>query len=266
VSSRITGLIGSSSNPISGMTIATLIITCLIFVALGWTGDVYGPVAISVGAIVCIAAANAGNTSQDLKTGYIVGATPLYQQLGLVIGVVTSAFVIGGTLLYLHNVFTIGSADVAAPQATLMATLIKGLLSQNLPWGLVLVGVFIAVTLELCGVHSLSFAVGAYLPIATTAPIFVGGLVRWWVERKTGEKSDSDLSSGTLFSSGLIAGGSLAGILYAILFGADWLRPFQVVADMMPALRGEEAFGQIAGALLFFALAVILARFAQRKI
>ena len=265
VSSRITGLIGSSSNPISGMTIATLIITCLIFVALGWTGDIYGPVAISVGAIVCIAAANAGNTSQDLKTGYIVGATPLYQQLGLAIGVITSAFAIGATILYLHNVFTIGSADVAAPQATLMATLIKGLLSQNLPWGLVLVGVFIAVTLELCGIHSLSFAVGAYLPIATTAPIFAGGLVRWWVERKTGETSESDLSAGTLFSSGLIAGGSLAGILYAILFGAEWLGPFQVVGDMMPALRSEEAIGQIAGAALFFALAVILARFAQKK-
>ena len=160
VSSRITGLIGSSSNPISGMTIATLIITCLIFVALGWTGDVYAPIALSVGAIVCIAAANAGNTSQDLKTGYIVGATPIYQQIGLAIGVITSAFVIGWTVLYLHQVFGIGSAAVAAPQATLMATLIKGLLSQNLPWGLVLVGVFIAVTLELCGIHSLSFAVG----------------------------------------------------------------------------------------------------------
>jgi putative OPT family oligopeptide transporter len=266
VSSRITGLIGSSSNPISGMTIATLIITCLIFVALGWTDDIYAPIAISVGAIVCIAAANAGNTSQDLKTGYIVGATPLYQQLGLVIGVVTSAFAIGGTILYLHKVFTIGSADVAAPQATLMATLIKGLLSQNLPWGLVLVGVFISVTLELCGVHSLSFAVGAYLPIATTAPIFVGGLVRWFVERKTGETSESDLSAGTLFSSGLIAGGSLAGILYAILFGADFLKPFQVVGDMMPALRGDQAFGQLAGAALFFVLAVILSRFAQRKV
>jgi putative OPT family oligopeptide transporter len=248
------------------MTIATLIITCLIFVALGWTGDVYGPVALSVGAIVCIAAANAGNTSQDLKTGYIVGATPLYQQLGLVIGVVASAFVIGLTLLYMHNVFTIGSADVPAPQATLMSTLIKGLLSQNLPWGLVLVGVFIAVTLELCGVHSLSFAVGAYLPIATTAPIFIGGLVRWWVERKTGETSESDLSAGTLFSSGLIAGGSLAGILYAILYGAEMLAPFGIVGDMLPALRAEDAVGQIAGAALFFALAVILARFAQRKI
>ena len=212
VSSRITGLIGSSSNPISGMTIATLIITCIIFVALGWTGDAYGPIALSVGAIVCIAAANAGNTSQDLKTGYLVGATPKYQQMGLAIGVVTSAFIIGMTVLYM------------------------------------------------------SFAVGAYLPIATTAPIFAGGVVRWWVERKTGEKSDSDLSAGTLFSSGLIAGGSLAGILYAILVGADWLRPFQVVGEMIPALRGEEAFGQVAGGLLFLVLAVILARFAQRKV
>ena len=266
VSSRITGLIGSSSNPISGMTIATLIITCVIFVALGWTGDVYGPVALSVGAIVCIAAANAGNTSQDLKTGYIVGATPIYQQMGLAIGVVTSAFIIGMTVLYMHRVFGIGSADVPAPQATLMATLIKGLLSQNLPWGLVLVGVFVAVTLELCGIHSLSFAVGAYLPIATTAPIFAGGLVRWWVERKTGETSESDLSSGTLFSSGLIAGGSLAGILYAVLVGADWLRPFQVVGEMLPALHGEATMAHIGGGILFFALAVILARYAQRKI
>ncbi len=266
VSSRITGLIGSSSNPISGMTIATLIITCVIFVALGWTGDAYGPVALSVGAIVCIAAANAGNTSQDLKTGYIVGATPIYQQMGLAIGVVTSSFVIGMTVLYMHRVFGIGSADVAAPQATLMATLIKGLLSQNLPWGLVLVGVFISVTLELCGVHSLSFAVGAYLPIATTAPIFAGGMVRWWVERGTGVTSDSDLSSGTLFSSGLIAGGSLAGILYAVLYGADMLGPFQSIGNALPFLHAEGTAGQLAGLLLFVALGVILSRFARRKI
>ena len=269
VSSRITGLIGSSSNPISGMTIATLIITCIIFVALGWTGDVYAPIALSVGAIVCIAAANAGNTSQDLKTGYIVGATPIYQQMGLAIGVVTSAFVIGMTVLYMHEVFGIGSAAVAAPQATLMATLIKGLLSQNLPWGLVLVGVFIAITLELCGVHSLSFAVGAYLPIATTAPIFIGGMVRWWVERRTGETSESDLSSGVLFSSGLIAGGSLAGILYAVLVGTNerlgLLSALQSVGNAVPFLRDEGVVGQIAGAALFFALAVILSRYAQRR-
>src|SRR6478609_7340542 len=264
VSSRITGLIGSSSNPISGMTIATLILTCVIFVALGWTGDAYAPVAIAVGAIVCICAANAGNTSQDLKTGYIVGATPLYQQMGLAIGVVTSSFIIGMTVLYMHQVFGIGSAAVAAPQATLMATLIKGLLSQNLPWGLVLVGVFIAVTLELCGVHSLSFAVGAYLPLATTAPIFIGGLVRWWVERKTGETSDSELSAGTLFSSGLIAGGSLTGILFALLFSVREDVPIlgylQSIGNAMPFLHGDDAVGQIIGAGVFFALAVILAR------
>lgn len=272
VSSRITGLIGSSSNPISGMTIATLIITCVIFVALGWTGDVYAPVALSVGAIVCIAAANAGNTSQDLKTGYIVGATPFYQQLGLAIGVTTSAFIIGFTVLWMHQAFGIGSKDVAAPQATLMATLIQGLLSQDLPWGLVLVGVFIAVTLELCGIHSLSFSVGAYLPIATTAPIFFGGLVRWWVERATGETSDSEISAGTLFSSGLIAGGSLAGILYAVMVGLQesrgWtlLQNLQGLGRALPFLHGEGAGGQIAGALLFVALAVVLSRYAKRAI
>jgi putative OPT family oligopeptide transporter len=266
VSSRITGLIGSSSNPISGMTIATLIITCIIFVALGWNDSVYAPVALTVGAIICIAAANAGNTSQDLKTGYIVGATPVYQQIGLAIGVIASSFAIGWTLLRLHDVFGIGSAQVAAPQATLMATLIRGLLDQQLPWGLVLVGVFISLTLELCGIRSLSFAVGSYLPIATTAPIFVGGLVRWVVERRTGESSDSDISAGTLFSSGLIAGGSLTGILYALLFGLEWLAPFQAVGNALPWMHGEDAIGQILGALLFLALAVILARFAQKKL
>jgi putative OPT family oligopeptide transporter len=266
VSSRITGLIGSSSNPISGMTIATLIITCVIFVALGWNDSIYAPVALTVGAIICIAAANAGNTSQDLKTGYIVGATPIYQQMGLAIGVITSAFAIGWTLLRLHETFGIGSAQVAAPQATLMATLIRGLLDQQLPWGLVLVGVFVSITLELCGIRSLSFAVGSYLPIATTAPIFIGGVVRWVVERRTGETSDSDISAGTLFSSGLIAGGSLTGILYALLFGLEWLGPFQSVGNALPFLHGEDATGHILGALLFLTLAVILARFAQRRL
>jgi putative OPT family oligopeptide transporter len=266
VSSRITGIIGSSSNPISGMTIATLIITCVIFVGLGWTDSFYAPVALSVGAIICICAANAGNTSQDLKTGYIVGATPKYQQMGLAIGVVTSSFVIGWTLLSLHQTFGIGSEQVAAPQATLMATLIRGLLDQQLPWGLVLVGIFIAITLELCGIHSLSFAVGSYLPIATTAPIFVGGLVRWVVERKTGVVSDSDISAGTLFSSGLIAGGSLAGILFAILVGTNMIGPFQAIGNALPFLHGDDAMGHILGGVLFLALAVILSRYAQRRI
>jgi putative OPT family oligopeptide transporter len=267
VSSRITGLIGSSSNPVSGMTIATLILTCTIFVAVGWTGDLYAPVALAVGAVVCIAAAIAGATSQDLKTGYLVGATPIYQQIGLVIGVLASAFVIGLTTLYLHDVMKIGSSALAAPQATLMSTIIKGLLSQNLPWGLVLVGVFISVTLELCGIRSLSFAVGSYLPIATTAPIFVGGLVRWYVERKTGTAEESEISSGTLFSSGLIAGGSLAGILYAVLFGLGYVAAADdsATTGLVPALH-EGTIGIVAAGLLFFGLAMILSRIGQKKI
>jgi putative OPT family oligopeptide transporter len=266
VSSRITGLIGNSSNPISGMTIATLILTCTIFVAVGWTGNDYAPIALGVGAVVCIAAAIAGATSQDLKTGYLVGATPVSQQIGLLVGVVTAAFVIGLTTLYLNNVMTIGSGSLPAPQATLMSTIIRGLLSQNLPWGLVLVGVFISVTLELCGIRSLSFAVGSYLPISTTAPIFVGGIVRWWVERKTGHHDESEISSGTLFSSGLIAGGSLAGILYAGLFGNNLLPEADGdTTGLIPFLH-EGTVGTIAGVLLFAALAVIVARVAMRKV
>jgi len=265
VSSRIVGLIGSSSNPVSGMTIATLILTCTIFVALGWTGDAYSPIALCVGALVCIAAANAGATSQDLKTGYIVGATPVFQQYGLIVGVVASALIIGYTTLYLHQVMTVGSDALPAPQATLMSTIIKGLLSQNLPWGLVLVGVFIAVTLELCGIHSLSFAVGSYLPIATTAPIFAGGLVRAYVERKTGKTEESEVGSGTLFSSGLIAGGSLAGILYAVLYGNGIIEDAEGAAGLIPSIPDGTA-GLVAGGLIFFVLGVVLSRVGQRKL
>jgi putative OPT family oligopeptide transporter len=265
VSSRIAGLIGTSSNPISGMTIATLILTCSIFVGIGWTGDVYAPIAICVGAVVCIAAAQGGGTSQDLKTGFLVGATPLYQQIGLVIGVVTSAFVIGMTTLYLNSVMGIGSTSLPAPQATLMATIIKGLLSQNLPWGLVLVGVFISVTLELCGIHSLSFAVGSYLPIATTAPIFAGGLVRAYVEKRTGHKEESEVGAGTLYSSGLIAGGSLAGILYAVLYGRNIIHDAEGVQGLIPFLH-EGTSGMVFGAILFLTLAAVLARAARKKI
>ncbi len=265
VSSRITGLIGSSSNPISGMTIATLILTCLLFVALGWTGDMYAPIALCVGAIVCIAAANAGTTSQDLKTGYIVGATPVYQQIGLIIGVLASGLIIGLTTLYMHQVFGIGSAAVPAPQATLMSTIITGLLNQNLPWGLVLVGIFIAITVELCGVHSLSFAVGLYLPIATTAPIFAGGLVRAWVDRAT-RVEESELGAGTLFSSGLIAGGSIAGILFAILVGTGTIDPFAAIGAAFPYFHEETLLAQAASTALFVALALIVARVGTRKV
>jgi uncharacterized oligopeptide transporter (OPT) family protein len=181
------------------------------------------------------------------------------------IGVVASAFVIGMTTLYLHKVMGIGSQALPAPQATLMSTIIKGLLSQNLPWGLVLVGVFITITLELCGIHSLSFAVGSYLPIATTAPIFVGGLVRAYVERKTGQHEESEVGAGTLFSAGLIAGGSLAGILYAVLFDRRIIADAEEVMGHVPFLH-EGTSGMIFGALLFFVLAIVLARAAQKKI
>jgi OPT family oligopeptide transporter len=233
VSSRIVGLIGSSNNPISGMTIATLMGTCLIFIAVGWTGKVFEPMALVVGSMICIAAANAGATSQDLKTGYIVGATPKYQQIALFVGAVVSSIAIGATIKVLDTptaemvaqgiTHAIGTDAYPAPQGTLMATLIKGILSFNLDWQFVLVGVFIAITMELCGIKSLSFAVGLYLPLSTTLPIFIGGAIRGIVDmkkKKSGEvlsAEEEDLGKGNLFATGLVAGGALAGVLVAIL-------------------------------------------------
>jgi OPT family oligopeptide transporter len=233
VSSRIVGLIGSSNNPISGMTIATLMGTCLIFIAVGWTGKVFEPMALVVGGMICIAAANAGATSQDLKTGYIVGATPKYQQLALFVGAVVSSIAIGATIKILDTptaemvsqgiTHAIGTDKYPAPQGTLMATLIKGILSFNLDWQFVLVGVFIAITMELCGIKSLSFAVGLYLPLSTTLPIFAGGAIRGLVDmkkKKSGEEisaEEEDLGKGNLFATGLVAGGALAGVLVALL-------------------------------------------------
>lgn len=225
VSSRIVGIIGSSSNPISGMTIATLMATCLVFVSLGWTSDIYQPIALCVGSIVCIASANAGATSQDLKTGYLVGATPIKQQLGLLIGVVVSVVAIGYTIMLLHSTFGFGDKSLEhphalpAPQANLMATIIKGLLSNSLPWSLVLIGMAISAVMELCGISSLAFAVGAYLPLSSTSPIWVGGLVKALVEkRKKSKTEESEIGSGALFSSGLIAGGAITGVIIAFLY------------------------------------------------
>jgi putative OPT family oligopeptide transporter len=278
VSSRIVGLIGSSSNPISGMTIATLMATSLLFVGIGWTGDAYQPVALVVGSIVCIASANAGATSQDLKTGYIVGATPYKQQLGLLIGVMVSVVAIGYTLMLLNDALGIGPVTpehpnpLPAPQATLMATVIKGLLSQNLPWGLVLTGMGMAAVVELCGVSSLAFAVGAYLPLSSTTPIFLGGLVRYFVDRKTGkEANESEIGPGALFSSGLIAGGALTGILLAFLIGTNYGtnaegKPLSLMSYLNTGI-GEEmgAGGDILGFGMFVLLAAGLYYIATRK-
>jgi putative OPT family oligopeptide transporter len=291
VSSRIVGLIGASSNPISGMTIATLMATALIFVGVGWTGDFYQPVALVVGSIVCIAAAIAGATSQDLKTGYIIGATPVKQQLGLIIGVLASVAVIGFTVLMLHNALGIGSSNLPAPQATLMATVIKGLLSQNLPWGLVIVGMGIAAVMELSGVRSLPFAVGAYLPLSVSSPIFMGGLIKLIVDKKKNKKEEeSDIGPGALFSSGLIAGGALTGILIAALMGItvsvdaagndisvlDKIHLFflnifpgntEGAASIVEYLQENVLFGgvDLYSAVIFFVLAAILFKFAMAK-
>jgi OPT family oligopeptide transporter len=237
VSSRIVGLIGSSNNPISGMTIATLMGTCLIFIAVQWTGHVYEPMALVVGGMICIAAANAGATSQDLKTGYLVGATPRYQQIALFVGAIVSSIAIGATIKILDQPtaemaaqgiqHAIGTDKYPAPQGTLMATLIKGILSFNLDWQFVLVGVFIAIVMELCGIKALSFAIGIYLPLSTTLPIFIGGAIRglieWRQKRKNIQVSpeEEDLGKGNLFATGLVAGGALAGVLVAILSSID---------------------------------------------
>ncbi len=299
VSSRIVGLVGSSASPVSGMTIATLMATSAIFLVKGWTSPAFGALAITIGGVVCIAASNSGDTSQDLKTGYIIGATPRLQQIALIIGVVVSTIVIGSTLnlmntglqefhgasqpwdinaphpgvaiqsdrqrlpsqirvvaddntttqhsnseytvlnaigsselqdgkyLYspatgrieVHWIQGIGSASAPAPQARLMATVINGILSRKLPWGLVMLGVSLVIAVELLGVRSLTFAVGAYLPIGTTLPIFIGGVVRWLVDqavRKAGGNNadaESEISPGSLFASGLIAAGGIVGLI-----------------------------------------------------
>jgi putative OPT family oligopeptide transporter len=284
VSSRIVGIIGSSNNPISGMTIAALMATCLIFVGLGWTGDVFQSVALVVGGIVCISAANAGATSQDLKTGYIVGATPIYQQIGLVIGVLASSFIIGLTLQWIdgsmvHNgiAHAIGTEKFAAPQATLMATIIKGLLAQDLPWALVFIGMAISVVVELCGIRSLSFAVGVYLPLSTTLPIFVGGALKGIVDKIQGVKDESEVSPGMLYSTGLVAGGSLTGVLIAVLSGITFMTmvggtekevSFAEYLLESVGVHGWEHLGataDIIGALLFAGLGYMLFRVAMKR-
>jgi len=344
VSSRIVGLIGSSANPMSGMAIATLMATCAIFLVEGWTAPAYGALAITIGGIVAIAAANAGDTSQDLKTGYIVGSTPRLQQLALMIGVVVSTVAIGFTLnlmntglqefreasqpwdvnashpgvavqndvkhlpdqihvlganktstthskseyvvlnalgsaeladgKYLYSPSTgkievqwiqgIGSEKAAAPQARLMATVINGILTRKLAWGLVLLGVFLVIGVELLGIRSLSFAVGAYLSIGTTLAIFCGGMVRWFVDaavKKAGgdtADSESEISPGSLFASGLIAAGGIVGLLGVALKGYETTVGKDDILNFPPTFLDNDyvsvaAFAALAFSLYYFA-------------
>jgi uncharacterized oligopeptide transporter (OPT) family protein len=303
VSSRICGQIGSSSNPISGMTVATLLLTSLMFLAVGWVGIQYRVLALTIGGVVCVAASTAGATSQDLKTGFLVGATPARQQIGLLFGVTASALLVGGIIFFLnaakqtivaksypgvvvssiepgayalgggrmvsagagvtgptyrigHLFETTGSAPAGkylvdgtgaikylvdpglggrervnydgreidkleSPKSQIMALVVDGILTQKLPWGLILIGAFLAVAMELLGVPSLPIAVGVYLPISTSATMFAGGILRWLVDRKMSpaerEGPDADSGPGVLFSSGLIAGGAITGVVLAAL-------------------------------------------------
>ena len=261
------------------MTIATLMGTCLIFTSIGWSGQVYEPLALVVGGMICIAAANAGGTSQDLKSGYIVGATPKYQQLALFIGAIVSSIAIGFVVDVLDTptaemtaqglTHAIGSDTYPAPQATLMATLAKGILSFNLDWQFVIVGVFIAVTLELCGIKALAFAIGLYLPLSTTLPIFAGGAVKgyidWRAARKNETVNDDELGRGSLFATGLIAGGALTGVVVAFLavFMPDFMSKLNLEHTFVNML-GTAGY-HILGTLFFIGMMVMLYRLAVKK-
>jgi uncharacterized oligopeptide transporter (OPT) family protein len=325
VSSRITGVIGSSSNPISGMTIATLLLTCVIFVMLGWIGPEYRLIALSIAGIVCIASSNGGTISQDLKTGFLVGATPWKQQVAILVGALLSALVMGGTLIWLNDAYTTRTSrpedlpkravDVSTltetevvdgetfkvwrpskadgdapfskylvdesgrpqygydpgiggrltystsgapvkkfspPQPEMFATIIDGIMAGSLPWGLVILGAVLAIVVQLAGVSALAFAVGVYLPLSTTLPIFIGGLIRLVVDRaRKLSAEDSDTSPGIMLSTGLIAGGSLAGIVIAVLKVIQEEKPGGEESFLLPALP---TFIALAAALLFVAL------------
>ncbi len=272
VSSRIVGLIGSSSNPISGMTIATLLGTCLIFVLAGWADDpstqaAAQAAALSVGAIVCIAAANAGATSQDLKTGYIVGATPRSQQVGLLVGVFASVAVIGYTLMLMHNSTwgPIGSDRLPAPQGTLMATIIQGVLSRDLPWGYIFVGAALAAMVQLAGASGLAWAVGAYLPISTTFPIFVGGAMNWLAGRMRGKSDESEVSAGMLCATGLVAGGAIGGLVVVLLTQAPFAAGLRHFGEGLQTSLGNLPANLVA-LVMFGLLCVFLVRQALREL
>ncbi|MBR2649567.1 MAG: OPT family oligopeptide transporter [Sediminibacterium sp.] len=283
VSSRIVGLIGSSNNPISGMTIATVMGTSLIFLSVGWTGQMFEPLVLVVGGMICIAAANAGATSQDLKSGYIVGATPRNQQIALFVGAIVSSIVIGITVKFLDKPSSemisqgihhaIGTEKYPAPQATLMATLIKGILSQNLDWQYVFAGVFLAITMELCGIKALSFAVGAYLPLATTLPIFIGGAIRGIVDAKKKKENtvitaeEEELGKGNLFATGLVAGGAVAGVIIAFISGSAGGEKFLAAVSAEGSLvhRLSEGGYFVLGTAFFALMGVMLYRVGRGK-
>ena len=263
VSSRMVGLVGSSNNPVSGMAIATLLITTLILKATGTIGIAGMSSAIAIGSIICIVSAIAGDTSQDLKTGYLLGATPKKQQIGEIVGVAAAAFAIGGTLYLLDSAWGFGSEQLGAPQATLMKLIIEGVMEGNLPWALVFIGVFVAITVELVGIPVLPFAIGVYLPVQLNACIMVGGLVRLALDklRCEEEKKKGIVNDGILFCSGMIAGEGLVGILLALLavFGID------SAIDMSAKLGISPVVSNVGGLVLFAVIIASVLKFSVWK-
>ena len=261
VSSRMVGLVGSSNNPVSGMAIATLLVATIILKSTGMVGATGMASAIAIGSIICIVAAISGDTSQDLKTGFLLGATPKKQQIAEVIGVVAAAFAIGGTLYLLDSAWGFGSEEIAAPQATLMKMIVEGVMNANLPWGLVFVGIAIAVLVECLGIPVLPFAIGVYLPVHLNACIMVGGLVRLAMDKlkKNEDEKKEIVNDGVLFCSGMIAGEGLIGILLAILtvFGVDKLIDLSGLLNLpvyADAVLSLVVFGLVILSLLKFSL------------
>ena len=254
VSSRMVGLVGSSNNPVSGMAIATLLIATLILKLTGQSGAAGMHAAIAIGSIICIVAAISGDTSQDLKTGFLLGATPKKQQYGEVIGVIAAALAIGGTLYLLDMAWGFGSAELAAPQATLMKMIIEGVMQGNLPWALVFTGVFIAVVVEVVGIPVLPFAIGVYLPVHLNACIMIGGLVRLVLDKlkRNEEEKKKIVNDGILFCSGMIAGEGLVGILLALFAVFGWDK----FVDISGYLGMPETYANIAS-LVVFGLVII---------
>lgn len=254
VSSRMVGIVGSSNNPVSGMAIATLLFSTICLKTTG-DGGVHGMTgAIAIGSVICIIAAMAGDTSQDLKTGYILGATPKKQQIGELIGAVVSAFTIGGVLVLLDSAWGFGTTELAAPQATLMKMIIEGVMDGNLPWALVFIGVFIAIVIEILGISVLPVAIGLYLPLELSSTIMIGGIIRWFFDKKkAGQEENTDANSGVLFCSGMIAGEGLVGILLAVLAVVN-------VADKID-LSGMIDTGVIGGIVLMVIMILCVLKF-----
>lgn len=263
VSSRMVGLVGSSNNPVSGMAIATLLFATIILKLTGDTGAHGMKGAIAIGSIICIVAAISGDTSQDLKTGYLLGATPKKQQIGELVGVIASAFAIGGVLYLLDAAWGFGSQELGAPQATLMKMIIEGVMDNNLPWALVFVGVFLAIVVEILGIPVLPFAIGVYLPVQLNACIMVGGLVRLVFDRMKKEEKEKEriISDGVLYCSGMIAGEGLVGILLALLavFGVDKM------IDISGMLNLPTAAANIASLVVFALVILSLLKFSVWK-